>query len=85
MVLCGARDTLLAQYVHLHVLYGPHKRSVLCETLRVKALLHSQHNTEQPAKIFLTLTYHVAQCFLWLADIPVQELLKTSQMKPISQ
>ena len=85
MDLYGARDAPLAKYVHLHVLYGPHKRSVLCETSRVKALLHSQHNTEQAAKIFVILRYHVSQCSLWLSDIPVQELLKTSQMKPISR
>ena len=85
MVLYGTRDTPLAKYVPLHVLFGPHKRSVLCETSRVKALLHSQHNTEQPAKIFVTLRYHITQCFLWLSDLPVQELLKTSQMKTISQ
>ena len=78
MVLYGARDTLLAQYVHLHVLYGPHNHSVLCETLRVKDFLHSQDNTKQAPKIFATLKYQVSQCLLLLANIPVQELLHTS-------
>ena len=53
MVLYGARDTLLAQYVHLQVLYGLHNGHMLWETLKVKDLLHSQDNTKQAPNTYI--------------------------------